>query len=131
MFLAIVGTHNKEKLCFLFLAFYIVRLVQFLLKTSLAVNMAQSNFVCICLATMGVFAFFSQELSLLTKLTCAILVLDAVLGTAIFIALNQEDIYKELGVYKEYKKMKHFQELNCQGHITNLNMEIGRASQQA
>ena len=101
------------------------------MKTSLAVNIAQSNFVCVCLAVTGVFAFLSQEMSLLTKLACAVLVLDALLGAAIFVAHNQEDIYKELGVYKEYKKMKHFQELNCQGHITNLNMEFGRASQQA
>lgn len=67
--------------------------------------MAQSNFVNLCLAVMGVFAFFSQGMSMMTALSCAILVADALLGTAIFISHNQEDIYKELGVYREYKRM--------------------------
>ena len=106
LFLTLSGAHNKEALCFLFLSFYLVRLIQFLFKTSLAVNIAQSNFVCICLALTGVFAFFSQEMSVLTTLTCAILILDAFFGAAIFVAHNQEDIYKELGVYKEFKKLQ-------------------------
>lgn len=103
IYLNIVGAHNKETICFLFLAFYIVRLVQFLLQASLAVNMAQSNFVCVALAVMGVFTCAS--VGLVTKVSCAILVIDAILGAAIFAAHNQEDIYKELGVYQQYKRM--------------------------
>lgn len=109
-------------LCFLFLGFYIVRLIQFLLTTSLAVNMAQSNLICICLAALGVFTFFSQEMSLLTQLSCLLLIIDGAMGAAIFVSHNQEDIYKELGVYKEFKQSKYLG-LNCQGHITNLNFE--------
>lgn len=40
IFLSLVGTQNGEKIGLLFLAFYIVRLVQFIFQTSLAVNMA-------------------------------------------------------------------------------------------
>lgn len=97
-FLNIVGAHNKEMICFLFLVFYIVRLVQFLLKTSLAVNMAQSNFVCICLAGVGIFALLSQDVSLLTKISCGLLLVDAFMGASIFTAQNQEEIYKEMGI---------------------------------
>lgn len=106
IYLNLVGTQNRERICFLFVAFYIVRLVQFFFQTSLALNMAQSNFVSLSLAVVGLFAFFSQEMSLMTALSCAIMIADAVLGAAIFINHNQEDIYKELGVYNEYKKMK-------------------------
>lgn len=49
-----------------------------------------------------------------------VLVFDAIIGAAIFIGLNQEDIYKELGLYKEFKRMSL---LNCEGHISNLKME--------
>lgn len=58
VYLNIVGAHNKEKLCALFLAFYVVRLVQFMLSSNMALNMMQSNFICICLATIGIFALF-------------------------------------------------------------------------
>jgi len=121
MYLTIVGAHNKEMLCFLFLAFYLVRLIQFIFKTSLAVQMSQSNFMCICLAVVGVLAFSSQNLSLPAKLSIGLLCVDAFLGTAIFVSLNQEEIYKELGVYKEYK-MRELKGLNCVGHISNLKM---------
>lgn len=46
-------------------------------------------------------------MSMYTKLSCGLLALDALLGTAIFMTINQEDIYKELGVYNEFKKMKY------------------------
>merc|ERR1711924_115060 len=98
--------HNKEILCVLFLAFYLLRLIQFLLKTSLALNMAQSNFVCLGLAVIGTLGLFSQNLSLPAKLSCLVLIADACLGAAIFVSHNQEGIYQELGLYKEYKKMK-------------------------
>jgi hypothetical protein len=58
IYLNMVGTHQKEYMSLIFLAFYSVRLVQFLFKTSLALNIVQSNFVCICLAAMGLFTFF-------------------------------------------------------------------------
>lgn len=58
---------------------------------------------------------------MMTALSCIIIVLDAILGTAMFVSLNQEDIYKEMGLYQEFKKIKSG--LNCQGHITNLKME--------
>ena len=64
IYLTLVGAHNKEMICFLFLAFYLVRLIHFIFKTSLAVQMSQSNFVSICLAVVGIMAVFSQELSL-------------------------------------------------------------------
>jgi len=123
VYLSLVGAHNGELLCLLFLGFYIVRLVQFLLKTSIAVNMAQSNFVCLGLAIIGVFSFFQGGMSMMTALSCVIIALDAILGTAMFVTLNQEDIYKEMGLYQEFKKIKGWQGLNCQGHITNLKME--------
>jgi hypothetical protein len=88
IFLTIVGAHNKDKLCFVLLAFYMVRLVQFILKTNLAINIAQSNFVCICLAVMAICTYNFQEMNLFMTLTCAVLTTDAVLGTAIFIAHN-------------------------------------------
>lgn len=111
LYLTIVGAHNKEKLCFLFLVFYLVRLIQFIFKTSLAVQISQSNFMCICLAVVGVLAISSQSLSLPAKLSIGIQCLDALIGTAIFVSVNQEEIYKELGVYKEYK-MKQVKKLN-------------------
>merc|ERR1711924_215855 len=86
--------HNKEILCVLFLAFYLLRLIQFLLKTSLA------------LAVIGTLGLFSQNLSLPAKLSCLVLIADACLGAAIFVSHNQEGIYQELGLYKEYKKMR-------------------------
>lgn len=51
---------------------------------------------------------------------------DAFVGASIFISINQEEIYKELGIYQEYKKIyihKYAEGLNCQGHITNLDMK--------
>lgn len=123
VYLTLVGAHNGEQLCAVFLVFYIVRLVKFLLKTSIAVNIAQSNFVCLGLATIGIFSFFSGSMSMMTALSCAIMVADAILGAAMFVTLNQEDIYKELGLYQEFKKVKGWQGLNCQGHIQNLKME--------
>lgn len=112
-FLSIVGAQNKEAVSLMFLIFYIVRLVQFLgLKTGLAMNMLQSNLVCMCLAVLGLFTLIGTS-SIFTKLSCAILIFDALLGAAIFTCHNQEDIYKELGVYKEYKKMELDKKLNC------------------
>ena len=120
MVLAIVGAQNKEAISFVFAVFYLVRLVQFLgLETGLAMNMVQSNFVCLALAVLGMFTIISTA-CLFTKISCAIMILDALLGTAIFTNHNQEDIYKELGVYKEYKRMEISKTLNCEGHITNL-----------
>jgi hypothetical protein len=122
LYLTIVGAHNKEKLSFLFLAFYLVRLVQFIFKTSLAVQMSQSNFMCICLAVVGVLAITSQSaMSLPAKLSIGLQCADALIGTAIFVNLNQEEIYKELGVHKEYK-MKQLKGLNQVGHISNLKV---------
>ena len=120
IYLTLVGAHNLEKMCMLFLAYYVVRLVQFLLETNLAVNMAQSNFVNLCLAVLGVFALCSQQMTVMTTLSCALLVVDALIGTAIFVEQNQEDIYKELGLHKEYKAF--VSGLNCEGHIANLKM---------
>lgn len=121
VYLSLVGAHTGNGLCLLFLAFYAVRLVQFLLKTSIAVNMAQSNFVCLSLAIIAVFSLFKGGISMMTTLSCVIIVLDAILGAAMFVSQNEEDIYKEMGLYQQFKKIK--QGMNCQGHITNLKME--------
>lgn len=109
LFLSMVGAHNKEMLGFLFFVFYFARLVQYLMNTCLAINMVQSNFVAVCLATLAIFTmiYHSDSMSLTTKLSSVFLVIDALLGSAIFMTINQEDIYKELGVYKEFKKMKY------------------------
>lgn len=108
-FLSMVGAHNKEMIGFLFLAFYLARLVQFLMKTCLFVNMIQSNFVAVCLTILAAFTmiYHPESMSLTTKLSSTFLAIDALLGSAIFMTINQEDIYKELGVYKEFKKMKY------------------------
>lgn len=124
IFLTSVGAHDKDKLCFVLLAFYLVRLAQFILTTNLAINIAQSNFVCVCLAVMTICTNFSLEMNLFTMLTCAVLTADAILGTAIFITHNKEEILKELGLYTTYKQ--RISGLNCQGHITNLNMQIAK-----
>ena len=58
---------------------------------------------------------------MMTALSCVIIVLDAILGAAMFVSQNEEDIYKEMGLYQQFKKIK--QGMNCQGHITNLKME--------
>jgi hypothetical protein len=109
LYLSIVGAHNKEMICFLIVTFYVARLVQFLMSTCLAINMAQSNFMAICLATLAAFAivYHPELMSMYTKLSCGLLAVDALLGTAIFMTINQEDIYKELGVHNEFKKMKY------------------------
>lgn len=126
LFLSILGAQSKQMLSFVFLMFYLVRLVQFLgLETGLAMNMLQSNFVGMGLAVLGVFTLIGAA-TLFTKISCAILIFDALLGAAIFASHNQEDIYKELGVYKAYKKMEISKTLNCEGHITNLKMEASR-----
>lgn len=122
VYLNLVGAQNGEQLCFLFLGFYLIRLLQFLLKTSIAVNMFQSNFVCLVLAVTGVFALFSRTMSIMSALSCMILAFDALLGASMFVALNQEDIQAELGISSKTNKKINFA-LNCQGHITNLNME--------
>jgi hypothetical protein len=126
IYLSLVGAHNGNGLCLMFLTFYIVRLVQFLLKTSIAVNMAQSNFVCLSLAIIGVFSLFKGGVGMMTALSCVIIVLDAILGTALFVSHNEEEIYKELGLYQQFKKIK--QVVNCPGHITNLKMETMKDS---
>jgi len=59
IYLNLMGALNGDHLIsYILLAFYFVRLVQYLLKTSLAVNMAQSNFMCLSLALMGTFSYF-------------------------------------------------------------------------
>ena len=78
IFLTIVGAHNKDKLCFVLLAFYMVRLVQFILKANLAINIAQSNFVCVCLAVLAICTCHSRELNLFSALTCAVLTADGI-----------------------------------------------------
>lgn len=105
LFLSMVGAHNKEMLGFLFSIFFFTRLVQYLNNTCLAFNMIQSNFVAVCLATLAIFTMIYnfEGMSLTTKLSCAFLVIDALLGSAIFMTVNQEDIYKELGVYEKFK----------------------------
>lgn len=123
VYLNLLGAHNGEQLAFIFLAFYMVRLLQFFLKTSIAVNMVQSNFVCLSLAVMAIFTFFTGGMGFATALSSVIIILDAILGAAMFVHHNQEDIYKEMGLYQEYKKIKGWQGLNSPGHITNLKME--------
>lgn len=124
-YLTMVGAHNKEMLGFLFCAFYVTRLVQYLDNTCLLINMMQSNFVAVCLATLAIFAmiYHPESMSLTTKISSAFLTIDALLGSAIFMTINQEDIYKELGVYKKFKQIQFNEGLNCHGHITNLNWE--------
>ena len=68
--------------------------------------MVQSNFVCIVLAVMGSIAFFNRSMSVMTTLSCLVLVVDALLGATLFAAVNQEDIYKELGLFQQFKKIK-------------------------
>lgn len=123
IYMNLVGAHNGELICYILLGFYLVRLLQYLLKTSIAVNMIQSNFVCLSLAVMGAFSLSQGGMSMVAALSCAVLLLDAILGAAIFVSLNQEDIYKEMGLYKEFKKVKGWQTLNCHGHTSNLKME--------
>lgn len=88
IFFSLHGAQNKEMICFLFLGFYLTRVVAFLLETVLAIQMVQSNMTCVCLAIIGGMTLFNN--SLFTNIAIVIMMLDAMLGSSIFVAQNQE-----------------------------------------
>lgn len=85
IFLNLHGAQNKELICFLFLGFYMMRVVSFLLDTVLAIKMVQSNMTCLALAIIGGVTIFSGMNSFMTNAAIVIMILDAVLGSTIFV----------------------------------------------
>jgi len=79
------GAQSKELICFLYLGFYVTRVVSFLLDTVLAIKMTQSNMTGVCLAIVGGVTIFSGVNSQMTNIAIVIMILDAILGSTIFV----------------------------------------------
>lgn len=79
------GAQSKELICFLYLGFYVTRVVSFLLDTVLAIKMIQSNMTAVCLAIVGGVTIFSGVNSQMTNIAIVIMILDAILGSTIFV----------------------------------------------
>ena len=83
------------------LSFNLLRLIQFLFSGILGIQMAQSNMVCLGLATIALAKIQTQ--SPMCVFATLILVLDALLGTAIFVAKNEKEIKSNLSFVSKIK----------------------------
>ena len=83
--LNIHGAQQKELICFLYFVFYMTRVASFLLETVLAMKIAQSNMTAVCLAIVGGVTIFSGVNSTMTNIAIIIMILDAILGSSIFV----------------------------------------------
>ena len=62
-----------------------MRIVSFLLDTVLAIKMVQSNMTCLALAIIGGVTIFSGSNSFMTNVAIVIMILDAILGSTIYV----------------------------------------------
>ena len=103
LFLSLVGTVNSEGLSYVFLAFYVTRLMQFLFKTVLGAQMFQSNMSCVALAIIGL----STQVGQGPFVTAASIVMtaDALLGSAIFTAVYRAEIAHQVRLAKSLSNL--------------------------
>jgi len=95
IYLSLVGTIAGSSFCAVILGFQLVRLLQFLFKTLLGLQMAQSNMACVCLAVIGA---TSAGSSITVMLSVGLLCLDALLGSVIFYAVHHRAIHQQLAL---------------------------------
>ena len=103
LFLSMVGTVNGEGLSYIFLAFSLTRLMQFLFKTVLGAQMFQSNMSCVALAIIGL----STQVGQGPFVTAASMVMtaDALLGAAIFTAVYRAEIIQQVRLAKSLSRL--------------------------
>jgi hypothetical protein len=99
MAMSIIGSVYRQYICGLVLAFYVMRLIQFFGKVNLAIQMLQSNVACVALAFVAL-NYTSGE-SFIANLSAAFIIVDAILGTAIFYAQNSAEIMKQFAFVKK------------------------------
>lgn len=95
LYLTLVSSIQGNGYQLLFLAFYLVRLNQFFFKSITALNMAQSNMVCLVLAVISMSTLI-QGFSVLACLSTILLVADAYIGLFKFALENKLSIAEYL-----------------------------------
>ena len=83
IFLTMAGAMDGQKFAGLFLSFYLARLVQYLFASIKGIEMYQSNMICIILATIA--CKNTLGLSLMSTACAILMVLDAYIGTVLFV----------------------------------------------
>jgi len=86
------------------LSFNLLRLIQFLFSGILGIQMVQSNMVCLGLATIALANIQTQ--SSMCIFASLVLVLDAMIGTAIFVEKNEKEIKSSLSFVSKIKGFK-------------------------
>lgn len=92
LFMNVMGTVQNEGLCKFILAFYVFRLIQFMTKTNLVFEMLQSNMTCIALFTISAFTFGIGGVGIYADAGAVLMLLDCVLGVAVFYGHNHKEI---------------------------------------
>lgn len=104
IYLNLANTIDGSSLSALILGFHVCRLIQFLFSGILGIQMMQSNMVCLAIATIGLATIQSQ--STLGVLASLVLVADAMLGAAIFVAKNEKEIKNSLTFVQRISSFK-------------------------
>lgn len=99
MAMSMIGSVYGEYICGLVLAFYAMRLIQFFGKVNLAIQMLQSNVACVALAFVGL--NYTSGQSSIAIMSAALIIADAILGTAIFYTQNSDEIIKQFAFVKK------------------------------
>ena len=104
IYLNMVNLVDGSSLAALILAFNICRLIQFLFSGILGIQMLQSNMVCLALASVALVQLNQQ--SVFGILASLILTLDAIMGAAVFVALNEKEIKDSLSFVRKMRSFK-------------------------
>jgi len=91
-FLNIMGAVYGQTICQIFLVFYASRLLVFIFDTVLALRMVQSNMTCVALAICGCVMALNGSVGFYAVAASLLLIIDAVLGAGIYVALNEKEI---------------------------------------
>jgi hypothetical protein len=125
MSLNIIGSIYGQSVCAFVLAFYLMRLIQFFGKVNLGAQMLQSNVACVALA--GISLSYASGESMVGIISVAMIVADAVLGTAIFFAQNRDEIIKQFAFVKKLGLQRKAEQtinigINLGGRVVKLGM---------
>ena len=98
IFLTVMGSLTNQGYCKIFLAFYVMRLAQYIGDTIFGVKMFQSNMTALVLAILGIFSFGR---GVYASSATVILIIDAYIGLALFSMKNSLKIHEFLGHFKK------------------------------
>ena len=98
IFLGVMGSIANQGYCKIFLAFYLMRLAQFVGDTVFGVKMFQSNMTALVLAILGI---FSLGRGVYASSATLILIVDAYIGLALFCMKNSLKVQEYLGAFNK------------------------------